>query len=299
MGAADVVPGVSGGTVAFVSGIYTRLVNALAKWGAGDLFLIPLAFSAVVNREKRSVLSESLREKDLGFLLVLGAGIATAVLTLSRMIPSMLQNHPFESYSLFFGLILLSVGFPLRKVEAWSFQKFLFLLLTTGISLLFFYNHPSLQFPQNSFGAFLAACIAICAMILPGISGAYLLLMMGMYEFVLEALHNKELVTVGFFIAGCATGILLFVRLLNRLLKSFLDWTLIALSGLMIGSLLKIWPYQYWEEETSSLIWGFVLFFVGMNLITVTLWIDKKKSKEEKEVLVQEAQKAQEPEIEA
>lgn len=279
MGIADVIPGISGGTVAFVSGIYTRLISALSRWGTADFALLPLVFSSIASKEKRGDLKEALAEKDFGFLLVLGAGIVTAVLTMAKLVPTLLKNYPFEAYSLFFGLIILSVGFPLQKVRKWDFLKFLFFFATSGLALLFFTHHPSLQFPQNNLGVFLAACIAICAMILPGISGAYLLLMMGMYEYVLEALHNREILTVGIFMVGAATGILLFVKLLNRLLEKYQDWTFIALSGLMIGSLVKVWPYQYWVPDSSSLLWGFLLFFAGLNLIAITLWIDRKKEK--------------------
>ena len=208
MGAADVVPGVSGGTIAFISGIYGQLLDALAKMPAGLLLLL------------KGRVREAWSLVHANFLLVLLAGIATSILTLARLITWLLEHQAIPLWSFFFGLILVSCWLVGRTIRHWG----------PG-SLVFF-----------------AGAIAICAMILPGVSGSFLLLLMGLYQFVLDAVKGFELDVVAVFALGCLFGLLGFARLLKMALERFHDLTLALLTGFMLGSLNKVWP---WKQTIS------------------------------------------------
>jgi putative membrane protein len=247
MGTADVIPGVSGGTVALVLGIYPRLVNAIRNI---DLDLARAALGAVAGgSEGRHRFRRRLAEADLLFLILLGLGILTALVTLAGVLTYLLETQPVVMLALFFGLILASAWIPWRMIHwdpgtvghvatiiAWGVFGFALAWWIAGIHVLLA--------PQGSWFVVVAGAIAICAMILPGISGAFLLLIMGMYDRMLEALHERDLAVIGLFIAGAAVGILSFSRLLWWLLATHRNRTMAALTGLMLGSLRRLWPFK-------------------------------------------------------
>lgn len=274
MGAADVVPGVSGGTIAFVTGIYEELVTSLASVKVSHIKLPWFALRSFSNASAKTEFLKMAQELNLKFLITLGAGIAISVLSLAKVIPHYMETAPFETFSLFFGLILFSIYVPYKKIHNKNaLTAAIFVLIAAGSSY-FFYANPAIGFPQSSIGVFLGGMVAICAMILPGISGSYLLLMMGLYRFVLDALHNKELSIILPFMAGCAVGILAFVKLLQWLLSHHRDKTLASLSGLILGSLVKVWPMAHFNEATSSINIGALMFLLGAVAMMTMIRLD-------------------------
>ncbi|OHX67763.1 DUF368 domain-containing protein [Flammeovirga pacifica] len=232
MGAADVVPGVSGGTVAFITGIYERLLNAI---NAIDLEALKL-----LSKFKIKELWEKL---DLNFLLPLFVGIGTAVFSLAKLMKYLLVNEPIGLWSFFFGLIIASILLVGKQVKNWNWLTIIAIILGTILSYWITIATPS-QAPEGLQYVFLAGMIAICAMILPGISGSFMLLLMGQYDQVISAITDINIKVIAVFGAGAAIGITSFSRILSFLLKKYHDFTIALLSGVMIGSLNKVWPWK-------------------------------------------------------
>lgn len=235
MGAADVVPGVSGGTIAFISGIYGQLLDALAKMPAGLLLLL------------KGRVREAWSLVHANFLLVLLAGIATSILTLARLITWLLEHQAIPLWSFFFGLILVSCWLVGRTIRHWGPGSLVFFALGVFCAWYITVAAP-LSWGQDYLSLFFAGAIAICAMILPGVSGSFLLLLMGLYQFVLDAVKGFELNVMAVFALGCLFGLLGFARLLKTALERFHDLTLALLTGFMLGSLNKVWP---WKQTIS------------------------------------------------
>lgn len=233
MGAADIVPGVSGGTLAFITGIYYRLIKAITAFDLGLLRLL------LAGRWR-----EACKSVDAAFLLVLVSGIAISAFSLARVISGLLESQPLLLWSFFFGLILASAGMLMRHVANWSIAAVLGLLLgallaaATGLS-------PMLSLPVAPMSFFLAGFIAICAMILPGISGSFILVLLGMYPAVLVAIETFALGPLVLFATGAGSGLLVFSRFLSYLLREHHGPTLATLTGCLIGSLLVVWPWKY------------------------------------------------------
>jgi len=238
MGAADVVPGVSGGTMALVLGIYERFIGSL---GSIDLALVkslPKLFGA-----KREEAFTELRRADIAFLVFLALGIGTAILSASKLIPWLIDHYPAHMNALFFGMIVASVAVPFKMMQRHGVVEAInFVLMTafawwfSGLSVL------EIQMPLPAL--FVCGTVAICAMMLPGISGSFLLLILGQYKYVLSALRDLNIPVIVVFGGGCVFGLLAFSRVLRWLLAKFPSPTLAALCGLMVGSLQKIWPYK-------------------------------------------------------
>jgi len=232
MGASDVVPGVSGGTMALILGIYEDLISAIKSVDA-----------AFVRDFLQGRFKKALAAVPLAFLISLGLGILTAIFTLARGLSWLLVHHPIAIWSFFFGLVLASAGVVARRIQRWSLTNLLILLLfTTGSYLLV--GLVPVHTPETLPFIFLCGAVAICAMILPGISGSFILVLLGKYHYILDAVGRFDLAVLSVFTAGTAVGITLFVRLLNWMLKHHHDLTMAALTGLMIGSLRKIWPWK-------------------------------------------------------
>ncbi|GHB63472.1 DUF368 domain-containing protein [Persicitalea jodogahamensis] len=240
MGAADVVPGVSGGTIAFITGIYEELLASIRSVDTGALQLL-LEFR----------LAEFWRHVNGAFLLVLLSGIGFSVLALSRIILYLLANHSELLWSFFFGLIVASAWVVGRKIGRWSVGVVLFGLLGTAIAYYVTVATPA-QTPESYFFLFLSGAIAICAMILPGISGSFLLVLLAKYEFVLNAVKELRLDVIAVFAAGCVVGILSFSRVLNWALKNYHNATIALLTGFMLGSLNKVWPWKHTLETFTD-----------------------------------------------
>lgn len=235
MGAADVVPGVSGGTIAFISGIYDELLRSIAS--VPDALLLLL----------RGRIKDAWQKANATFLLVLFSGILTSILTLARLITYLLKHHPIPVWSFFFGLILVSTYLVGREIGRWNWTRVLSFLLGLGFAYWITVAAP-MHWGSDLPTLFLAGAIAICAMILPGISGSFILLLLGLYSVVLGAVKDLDLLVLGVFAAGCLLGLLSFARLLSWLLARWRDLSLAFLSGLMLGSLNKVWP---WKETLT------------------------------------------------
>lgn len=236
MGAADVVPGVSGGTIAFITGIYDTLLGSIRK-------VNPSLFGLWKREGFKAVLTHI----NAGFLIALFGGILTSILTLAKLISWLLITHPIPLWSFFFGLILISVVHILKQIEDRRLHYTLFLLL----GFVFAYTITMLQpldLQPTTLNLIFAGAIAICAMILPGISGSFILLLLGIYPTILSAVKDLNIGVLSLFAIGAIIGLLSFSHLLSWLLNQYRSITLCFLTGLMIGTLPKIWP---WKETIS------------------------------------------------
>lgn len=238
MGAADVVPGVSGGTVAFITGIYEELIETISG--------LRLSLFKVWKQEGFLAVWKA---ANLNFLVALLSGIGLAIVTLANLLTYLLEHHEQLLWGFFFGLVAASVWAVGRDVKRWSPPVVIAFIAGAVLALIFTSLPPlsSVDFPGFFF---VAGMIAICAMILPGISGSFLLLILGAYADVLNAVKTFDIRTIAIFGAGCITGILGFSRLLNWMYKRFTDITISLLTGFMLGSLQKLWP---WQAKTELL----------------------------------------------
>lgn len=236
MGAADVVPGVSGGTIAFITGIYDTLLESIRRVNPSLLGIW-----------KRDGFKAAFAHINGFFLIALFGGILASIATLAKLISWLLATHPVPLWSFFFGLILVSVYHMLKQVEKKTALSFVFLLVGIGVAYSITVLKP-LHLEPTSINILIAGAIAICAMILPGVSGSFILLMIGMYAPILAAVKNAEFSILVMFLCGCVIGLLSFSHLLSWLLKRYRDQTFLFLIGLMLGTLPKIWP---WKETIS------------------------------------------------
>jgi putative membrane protein len=249
MGSADIVPGVSGGTVALVFGIYRRLIDSirLGSSALGRLLKLDVAGARV-----------RLGEVEWGFLLPLLAGIGSAVLVLSSLIESLLHDRPVEMAGLFTGLVLGSVVIAWGLLQQRDLRRVAVLVVTAVVVFLLMgvtsgtSEETVSQVSDPALWAFFGAgALAICAMILPGVSGSFLLVTMGMYGAVLAAVNDRDLVAVGLFGLGCVVGLALFSQVLHWALSRHYDTVMAALIGLMLGSLRVLWPWPGGVDSTE------------------------------------------------
>lgn len=236
MGAADVVPGVSGGTIAFITGIYEELIDSIKSINANTLMLI-----------LKLKLVEFWKSINGGFLLAVLAGIFVSIFSLAKLISYLLEAHPIKVWSFFFGLVVISAITILREVKKWNIGVVAMLVLGIAVAYYITIASPA-STPNDWWIVLLSGAVAICAMILPGISGAFILLILGKYEYVTGALHELNIQVILIFIAGCLIGLLSFVRVISWVLKKYYFMAVALLSGFMIGSLNKVWP---WKEVIS------------------------------------------------
>lgn len=238
MGAADIVPGVSGGTMAFITGIYHRLISAITA------FDIPLLRCVIAGQWR-----EAFRRSDAAFLATLLLGIAISIFSLARLITSLLDTQPLLLWSFFFGLILASAVVLTRHVSRWNVLCGVGLLLGTACAGAIGLS-PAFALPVTPVSFFIAGFFAICAMILPGISGSFILVFLGMYPAVLAAIESFDWALLGLFSLGAGTGLLVFSRFLSYLLRVHHNATLATLTGFLFGSLLVVWP---WKSAPSDI----------------------------------------------
>lgn len=237
MGAADVVPGVSGGTIALITGIYGELVDSIKSV---DIEAIKLLITFRFRKFWEKI--------NGNFLLSVFGGILISIFSLARILKSLLSSHPIYVWSFFFGLIIASAVLVVRSVREWRLNDYLALL--AGIVIMFIITQFSpAQTTEAYWFIFIAGAIAICAMILPGISGAFILLIMGKYQFILTAVSKLDLTVILVFGLGVISGLVGFSRVLSYLLKRYYRFTISILAGFIIGSLNKIWP---WKEVISE-----------------------------------------------
>lgn len=232
MGAADIVPGVSGGSIALITGIYQELLDSINSFTGVNLKLL-LKFE--VKKFYRAV--------NGTFLLSLLLGILTSIFSLSRVISYLMDEHPIPLWSFFCGLILISAFVILREIKRWHLGVIVALVIGT-VGAYFITELPPTSTPDAGWFTFVSGAIAICAMILPGISGSFLLLILGKYETILKAVGDRDIVTLALFASGCIVGILSFSRVISWLLKKYYATTIGLLSGFMLGSMNKLWPWK-------------------------------------------------------
>lgn len=242
MGAADIVPGVSGGTMALIVGIYERLIRSIRAAASAPVALLGGDVTAMRNR---------LRQVEWQLVLPLAAGILSALIIGALVIEGLLERYPEQSRALFFGLIAASVPLPWRRITAPSAGSYGTAAAAGLLAFLLVGIPPATVTDPVLALVFVAASVAICAMILPGISGAFLLLIMGMYEPTLRAVSDRDLLYIAVFAAGAILGLGLFARLLEWLLEHRHDLTMAALVGLMLGSLRALWP---WQDDDRGLL---------------------------------------------
>ncbi len=231
MGAADVVPGVSGGTIAFITGIYEELLSSIKA--------IPAAFLLLL----KGKIKDAWKTANATFLAVLLGGIGVSVITLAGVITHLLRNHPIPVWSFFFGLILASVWFVAKSMKKYDLQSGILLLISTTAAYLITVASPA-STPESLVFVFFSGAIAICAMILPGISGSFILLLLGKYQFIMQSLKSFDVGVILAFGAGCVLGLLSFARVVSFMFKRFHNATLAILTGFMLGSLNKVWPWK-------------------------------------------------------
>ena len=237
MGMADVVPGVSGGTIAFISGIYEELLDSIRSVDATALrFLL------------RFRLAEFWRHINGRFLLPVLLGIAVAIFSLARLMTYLLTNHPIAIWSFFFGLIVASALLVARQIGRWDWRTVLAFAVGAAAAWWITVATPA-ETPDDWWFVMLSGAIAICAMILPGISGAFILLLLGKYQYIMHAVGEFDIPVIAVFVIGAAAGIISFSHLLSWLLKHWHDVTVAVLMGFMVGSLNKVWP---WKETVET-----------------------------------------------
>ena len=282
MGTADIVPGVSGGTIAFITGIYEALLTAIASIN-----------SKLVLQVLRLNLKQALAGLHLRFLVTLVCGIALAVISTSHLMHYLLTEHAVQTWSVFFGLITASILVVAHSINK-RFTSFpaliLGAILAYGITGLI-----PLYTPEEPWFIFFSGMIAICAMILPGLSGSFILLILGKYAFITAALRNPvnpdNLETILIFISGCLVGILGFSRILRYGLARWHDYTLALLTGIMLGSMRKVWPWKITLESQiirgkehilrEENVWPLLDFEFGIALLlmltgfTLVMLLDK------------------------
>ncbi len=238
MGSADVVPGVSGGTMAFILGIYQQLIDAIHRLGDPELFRLIAGFRV----------RDAINYVPWRFLLTLGSGILLAILTLARFIEVWLVERPSLLWGFFFGLVAASVVVVFKRVRHWSADRWVALVLG-AISAFLIVGLVPANTPSSWWFLLLSGALAICAMILPGISGSFILLLLGKYQTVLGAVNDRDLAIIALVGTGAIVGIVTFARFLHWILGRFHDVTVAALIGFMAGSLRKIWP---WKETLET-----------------------------------------------
>lgn len=243
MGGADIIPGVSGGTMALIVGVYEDLVAAISHIFTAALSLLRLDLATVRDR---------LGQVKWGMLIPLVVGIGTALVVGATFIPGLLERYPVQCRAFFFGLIIGSLVIPWQRIVHPSSRDYLIAVVAAVVAFVLVGLPPREIAAPSLLYVFLSAMVAICAMILPGISGSFLLLVLGIYGATLNALNSRDMGYVLTFIAGAGLGIGLFSKLLDRLLDRYHDITMAALVGLMAGSLRALWP---WLAEDRRLMW--------------------------------------------
>ncbi|HSP13082.1 MAG TPA: DUF368 domain-containing protein [Salegentibacter sp.] len=241
MGAADVVPGVSGGTIAFISGIYEELISTISG-----------VKPSLIKIWRTEGFKAMWKELNGPFLLALVSGILISIFTLMRLAGYLLENHPILIWSFFFGLVVASVWYVGSQIPRWNFKVVLSLIIGAGVAF-YIVSLPPLGANTSSIFIFLAGAIAICAMILPGISGAFILVLLGAYKTIIEAVEDFDFKTIGIFAVGAIVGLLSFSKLLKWLFVHYTNVTLAVLTGFIAGSLNKIWP---WKEVLKREFYG-------------------------------------------
>ncbi|MBS1352043.1 MAG: DUF368 domain-containing protein [Coprobacter sp.] len=285
MGAADVVPGVSGGTIAFIVGIYDELIDSIKSINMHSLKLL---FTGQITAFWKAI--------NANFLLSLLFGIAVSILSLAKLMTYLLVNEPVLVWSFFFGLVLASTWFVSKDIKERNWKTILGFIAGAVIAYYITIATPA-ETSTSLLFIFLCGAIAICAMILPGISGSFILVLLGKYFYIMEAVNKLDLIVLGVFAFGALLGITSFSRVLSYALKHFRNITLSVLTGFMLGSLNKVWPWKEVVETYTDthgevkplvennilpneyLVEGIILMVIGFALVYVLEKLSSKKVK--------------------
>jgi putative membrane protein len=232
MGAAEVVPGVSGGTIAFITGIYERLINSVRQF-------TPYLFIVLKNHGIKTVW----RRVDASFLLTLFCGMGLAIILFANAVGYLLRNEPILIWSFFCGLVIASVWIVYKQISRMGLDLVLACCAGAAVGIVVT-NLVPVQLAPTPLFIFLGGAVAVCAWILPGLSGSFILLVLGLYAVVIDAIEQFDIVTLSVLGAGCAIGLVSFSQVLSRLFRYFRDETLAVLTGFMLGSLVKLWPWK-------------------------------------------------------
>ena len=246
MGAADAVPGVSGGTIAFISGIYEELINTISN----------VNFS-LLKTLKENGFSAFWKQLNGNFILALLTGIIISFASFMRLAKYLIEQHPILIWSFFFGLIVVSIYFVAKQITKWNLATTIALIIG-AIAAYYITGLPSLAANSNPYYLLFAGALAICAMILPGISGSFILVILGAYKTLSDAFHDFDLKKIALFATGAIVGLLSFSHVLKWLFKNYHNTTLAVLTGFIFGSLNKIWPWKktisVMDDKTGEII---------------------------------------------
>jgi putative membrane protein len=243
IGVAEVIPGVSGGTIALIVGVYQRIIDSAAAFTKGMLELRTFNFKA---------LAEQFKKIDLGLLLPLGAGMLSAIFLAAAALEPLLENEPEIMRGLFFGMILVSLYVPYKMASSiWRPSDFVLALGAAAVAFSLMSIPRAAEFEPSLLIVFLGAMVAICALVLPGVSGSFLLLALGLYAPTIAAVNDRNLLYLMVFVLGAIVGLGAFSTLLSWLLENKRRITLILMTGLMLGSLRALWP---WQEEQGGIL---------------------------------------------
>jgi len=241
IGVANIIPGVSGGTIALITGIFERLINAIKAF---DITAARLLFTG-----KWKAFA---RKTDFYFLLTLFVGIALAIISLARVFDYLFRDYPVYIWSYFFGLVLASIYFVAKTIERWNFVVILLFVIGTAFAIFVSLINPAAE-NSNFWYLFLSGIVAICSMILPGLSGSFVLILMGNYELVaIQAINNRELSILFPVALGAIIGLIAFSHLLSWVFKKYKNQTIAILTGFILGSLSVLWPWKTAEYLKNS-----------------------------------------------
>ena len=258
VGSANVIPGVSGGTIALITGIFERLINALKSF---NLTAIKLFFTGKFK--------EFAKHTDLWFLISVGCGVLVAILTIARLFEFMFENYPIYLWSFFFGMILVSIYYVGITIEKFNWKVIISFIIGTAIALFIAFGTPA---NENSNFIYLMICgaVATCSMILPGLSGSFVLVLMGNYQLIMiDAVNDLNLKILLPVVLGGVVGLLAFSHLLSWIFKNYRDITIAILTGFILGSMPIIWPWKndvitYFGSEAK--VTGYEYFFPEFNM---------------------------------
>ncbi len=259
MGAADAVPGVSGGTIAFISGIYEELVTTISNINLS-------LFKTLIDKG----IAAFWKQLNGNFLIALVTGIAISFVTFIRIAKYLIENHPILIWAFFFGLIIASILYIGKQIATWNIKIVISIVLGATIAY-YITTIPSLASNDNPYFLFIAGAIAICAMILPGISGSFILVILGAYKTLSDAVHDVDIKKLSFFILGAFVGLLSFSRVLKWLYKNYENTTLAVLTGFIVGSLNKVWPWKETISVFSKELGSEVIFNTVSNTGTLSV----------------------------
>ncbi|MEZ7875914.1 MAG: DUF368 domain-containing protein [Polaribacter sp.] len=289
MGAADVVPGVSGGTIAFISGIYEELLESISN----------INFK-LLKTLKSDGIKAAWKQVNGSFLLALFIGIFISIISLAKTIKWLLENEPILLWSFFFGLVLASIIYIGKQISKWNTKAIIILIIGAFVAYYITTLNPLVTENSSLLFMFLAGSIAICAMILPGISGAFIMVLLGAYKPILSALNDRDYKTVATVFLGAIVGLLVFSKILKWMFTNYKNYTLAILTGFIVGSLNKIWPWKEtltwrinshdlevpFKQQSISpfsfdgdpkLMFAIILAFVGFGLILLMEKLAVKK----------------------